>query len=76
MSDVKFLYLVPGSKDNYKELADNPTTDIITYGTLTTESDKINIISQVIDRIKKGKLSLLKQESQFTTENAGVTATL
>jgi hypothetical protein len=76
ISDVKFLYLAPGNKDNYKELVDNPTTDIFTFSTLATEADKINIIGQVIDRIKQGKLSLLKQESQFITEKAGVTAKL
>lgn len=59
LPDVKFLYLAPGNKDNYKELVDNPTTDIFTFSTLATEADKINIIGQVIDRIKQVPLRLL-----------------
>jgi hypothetical protein len=76
VSDVKFLYLAPGDKDNYKELVDNPTNDIISFVSLESDTDKINIISQVIDRIKQGKLSLHKQKSPFTTEKAGLTAKL
>jgi hypothetical protein len=72
VSDVKFLFLAPGSKDNYKELVDNPTNDIITFVSLETDIDKSNAISQVIDRIKQGKLSLHKQKSPFTTEKAGL----
>ena len=76
VSDVKFLYLAPGSIDNYRELVDNPTTDIITFSSLATDADKSNAISQVIDRIRQGKLSLHKQKSPFTTEKAGLTAKL
>jgi len=53
LPDVKFLYLAPGSTDNYRELVDNPTTDIITFSSLATEADKSSVISQVIDRIKQ-----------------------
>jgi ppGpp synthetase/RelA/SpoT-type nucleotidyltranferase len=60
ISDVKFLYLAPGSKDNYKELVEDPTTDIITVGYLTAEADKIAAIDQVTERIKHGKLFLPK----------------
>jgi hypothetical protein len=76
VSDVKFLYLAPGNTENYRELVDNPTTDIITFTSLATEADKSNAISQVIDRIRQGKLSLHKQKSPFTTERPGLTAKL
>jgi hypothetical protein len=68
VSDVRFLYLVPGDGENFGELVHNPTTDIITYASLQTEDDTIRVINQVTDRIKEGKLSLHKQNSPFTTE--------
>jgi hypothetical protein len=61
VSDVKLLYLAPGNKDNYKELVNNPNTDIITFSSLTEDSDKIAAVKEVTDRIKQGKLSLCKQ---------------
>jgi len=76
VSDVKFLFLAPGSRDNYRELVDNPTTDIIIFTSLRTEADVNNATSQVIERIKQGKLSFHKQKSPFTTEKAGLTAKL
>jgi len=76
VSDVRFLYLAPGNRDNYRELVENPITDIITFESLPRESDRINVTSQVADRIRQGKLSLHKQKSPFTTEKAGVTAKL
>ena len=76
VSDVRFLYLAPGSPDNYRELVDNPATDVIAITTLETEPLRINAVNQVVDRIKEGKLSLYKQRSLFTTEKAGVTAKL
>jgi len=76
VSDVRFLYLAPTGRDNYRELVGIPDTDIITPISLATDADKIAAISQVIDRIKQGKLSLHKQKSPFTTKKAGVTAKL
>jgi hypothetical protein len=76
VSDVTILYLAPGSTDNYRELVNNPTTDVITFVPPGTESEKIDGITQVINRIKDGKLSLHKHRSLFTTEKAGVTAKL
>jgi len=76
VSDVRFLYLAAGSRDNYRELVDNPETDIITPVSLTSDADKIDAINHVTNRIKDGKLSLHKQKFPFTTKKAGVTAKL
>lgn len=76
VSDVRFLYLAPGSADNFRELVDNPATDVITFGSMETDDDKIHNVGLVINRIRDGKLSLHKQKSPFTTKKAGVTAKL
>lgn len=66
VSDVKFLYLSPGNKDNYKELVDNPSTDIFTFIYQGTEIEIPGIVDPLVDRIKRGKLTSLKYEFQFT----------
>lgn len=58
VSDVRFLYLATGSRDNFRELVDNPETDIITPTSLTTDADITAAITQVTDRIRQSKLSL------------------
>lgn len=76
VSDVRFLYFAPGNRDNYRELVDNTATDVITFESLRTDTERITAINQVTDRIRQGKLSLYKQKSPFATEKAGVTAKL
>jgi len=76
VSDVRFLYCPPGSADNYRDLVDNPATDVITFGSMETDDDKIRNVGLVVNRIREGKLSLHKQKSPFTTKKAGVTAKL
>jgi hypothetical protein len=58
LPDVRFLYLAPTGRDNYRELVGIPDTDIITPISLATDADKIAAISQVIDRIKQVPLRL------------------
>lgn len=55
ISDVRFLYLTPGNKDNYRELVDNPSTDVFTIPSQITENELNSICDPLIDRIKKGK---------------------
>ena len=56
---MKFLYLAPGNKENYKELVEDITKDVITYSHIGSETDIPALVDQVIQRIKKGKLIIL-----------------
>jgi hypothetical protein len=47
--------LTPGNKDNYRELVDNPSTDVFTIPSQITENELNSICDPLIDRIKKGK---------------------
>jgi len=59
LPDVRFLYLAPGNRDNYRELVENPMTDVISFTTMTTEADIITSVGQVADRIRQIPLRLM-----------------
>ncbi|PNF34288.1 hypothetical protein B7P43_G16548 [Cryptotermes secundus] len=58
LPDVKFLYLAPGNKENYRELVDNPSNDVFTIPSQINENDITTICDPLIDRIKKVSLRL------------------
>lgn len=76
ITDVKFLYLAPGNTENYKELVENPVTDVFTFYYQGSESELPSIIDPVINRIKTGKLTSLTYESKFMYWVDGLKVTL
>jgi hypothetical protein len=47
--------LAPGNKEQYRELVDNPLTDVFTLPLQINENDLTTVVDPLIDRIKDGK---------------------